>query len=78
MREVSQEEINMFIERYPEVLETMETSAKEDTNIAKAFLSLATELKHRHSSDLHPSLDKGPTVNMFASKSIKTLSCCNS
>lgn len=79
MREVSNEEIDMFLERYPEVLGTMETSAKEDTNIAQAFVSLATELKHRHSAaDLHPSYNNGPNVNLFASKSIKTLRCCNS
>lgn len=48
LREVEKEEAQALCQYLPEVLQVVETSAKENTNIDSIFFYLASELKRRH------------------------------
>lgn len=45
MREVEQIEASTMAEMVPEIMLVLESSAKENTNVEKCFVELATELK---------------------------------
>lgn len=45
LREVEVSEVKAVCDYIPEILFSMEVSAKENTNIEEAFILLATELK---------------------------------
>uniref|UniRef100_A0A0A9WD40 Ras-related protein Rab-43 n=1 Tax=Lygus hesperus TaxID=30085 RepID=A0A0A9WD40_LYGHE len=48
LREVEAEERESVVEYIPEIICSMEVSAKDNTNVEEAFLLLASELKKRH------------------------------
>ncbi|XP_054011605.1 ras-related protein Rab-43 [Hylaeus anthracinus] len=48
LREVERGEADVLCQYLPEVLQVVETSAKENTNIDSVFFYLASELKRRH------------------------------
>ncbi|XP_053985202.1 ras-related protein Rab-43 [Hylaeus volcanicus] len=48
LREVEKGEADVLCQYLPEVLQVVETSAKENTNIDSVFFYLASELKRRH------------------------------
>lgn len=52
-REVPFEEALALKNQIPELLAVLETSAREDTNVEKAFTTLATELMGRRDDGLH-------------------------
>ena len=49
-REVELAEAEAISESYEEVISVLETSAKEDTNVTEAMLTLAKKLKDQHGS----------------------------
>ncbi|CAL1267640.1 unnamed protein product [Larinioides sclopetarius] len=64
-REVPFEEALALKEQIPELVAVLETSAREDTNVEKAFVTLATELIKRCNDGLHlqQQYDKFTAVN---------------
>lgn len=49
-REVETAEVEAIAEGYEEVIDVLETSAKEDINVTEAMQTLARKLKEQHSN----------------------------
>ncbi|XP_066908114.1 ras-related protein Rab-43 [Halyomorpha halys] len=75
LREVESSEVNTVCDCIPEILFSMEVSAKENTNVEEAFILLATELKRRHDNLC---VEENPeTVKLSDGKTVKNCSSCN-
>ncbi|KAF6216806.1 hypothetical protein GE061_001156 [Apolygus lucorum] len=75
LREVEVEERESVVEYIPEIICSMEVSAKDNTNVEEAFLLLASELKKRH--DNFTVEESRNTVRLGEGKAVKQCSSCN-
>lgn len=76
LREVEVSEVAAVCECIPEIIFSMEVSAKENTNIDEAFLLLATELKKQHDTRAMAEEDSTETVKLSEGKTIKNCNGC--
>lgn len=75
-REVEKEEVEALCRYLPEVLEVVETSAKENTNIDSVFFYLASELKRRHEN--RPiNAEDDPVVRLGSGRELPSCSGCS-
>ncbi|PRD27695.1 UNVERIFIED_CONTAM: rab19 [Trichonephila clavipes] len=78
-REVPFEEALALKEQIPELVAVLETSAREDTNVEKAFVTLATELIKRCNDGLHLQQQNDKFTAVNSSNAMKPKSqCCQS
>ncbi|KAH7976243.1 hypothetical protein HPB52_010319 [Rhipicephalus sanguineus] len=76
LREVTQEEAQALTDQYPEFMATIETSAKENTNIESVFVMLATELKNTHDPVGHLTDEDLRRISLNTSKVGPKAACC--
>lgn len=74
-REVPFEEALALKEQIPELVAVLETSAREDTNVEKSFVTLATELIRRCNDGFHL---QQPNEKFNAVNSSNIMNCRNS
>ncbi|GIY29203.1 ras-related protein Rab-43 [Caerostris darwini] len=78
-REVPFDEALALKEQIPELVAVLETSAREDTNVEKAFVTLATELINRCNDGLHLQQQNDKFTAMNSTNAMKPRSqCCQS
>ncbi|KOX70404.1 Ras-related protein Rab-43 [Melipona quadrifasciata] len=76
LREVEKGEAEALCQYLPEVLQVVETSAKENTNIDSVFFYLASELKRRHENrQINANGDE--VVRLGASRKLSSCSSCS-
>ncbi|CAL7949674.1 unnamed protein product [Xylocopa violacea] len=76
LREVEKGEAEALCQYLPEVLQVVETSAKENTNIDSIFFYLASELKRRH-ENRQINANEGETVKLGAGRKLSSCSSCS-
>ncbi|XP_066584996.1 ras-related protein Rab-43 [Prorops nasuta] len=76
LREVEKKEAEMMCQYLPEVLQVVETSAKDNTNIDSIFFLLASELKRRHENRQINS-DNEDTVKLGVGRELSSCSGCS-
>ncbi|KZC11218.1 Ras-related protein Rab-43 [Dufourea novaeangliae] len=76
LREVEKEEAEALCQYLPEVLEVVETSAKENTNIDSVFFYLASELKRRH-ENRQISAKEDDVVRLGSGRKLSSCSGCS-
>ncbi|KAK9497662.1 hypothetical protein O3M35_004349 [Rhynocoris fuscipes] len=77
LREVEVSEVATVCECIPEIIYSMEVSAKDNTNVDQAFILLATELKKQHDNRTMISENGSETVKLSEGKAIKSCTGCN-
>ncbi|XP_068982231.1 ras-related protein Rab-43 isoform X2 [Bombus flavifrons] len=75
LREVEKGEAEALCQYLPEVLQVVETSAKENTNIDSVFFYLAAELKRRH-ENRQINANEDEVVTLGASRKLSSCSGC--
>lgn len=75
-REVEKSEVQALCEYLPEVLEVVETSAKENTNIDSIFFCLASELKRRY-ENRQIIANENEVVRLGSSRDLSSCSGCS-
>ncbi|CAB4042168.1 ras-related Rab-43, partial [Paramuricea clavata] len=82
-REVTEEQARKFASNYPEIVDVVETSAKNSVNIETVFITLSRALKNKYEKKAQPqsptfpnTIDNQPKPSLFASL-CSVNRCCN-
>ncbi|UYV78886.1 RAB43 [Cordylochernes scorpioides] len=80
-REIQYQEALSLIEKFPQFITVIETSAKEDTNVEQAFITLGTALKHAYDQSggslARPDGSPGINAAAMAASTAHKKRCCS-
>lgn len=77
LREVRKEEASMLARQH-NMVDALETSAKDNTNIEEAFLKIAKELKRRYGGDATMDSNRGGNLKLNSRPVHSGWGCCGS
>lgn len=78
LREVTKEEANLLVHQIPQFTATLETSAKEDTNVEQAFVTLATTMKYIYDTSGHIKMQESKNLSLNTTSIGSRIQCCHS
>lgn len=77
LREVKKQEADAWAQQH-NMLQSLETSAKDNTNIDDAFLKIAKELKRRYGGDSAMDANRGTSLKLNSRPVGSSWGCCGS